>query len=96
MIIYGSRRMTDKLQEFHLSLLGKHLIPVPTVKDLRVTFDKLIFNDHIAKTVSSCCWKLLPVAQTIIESAQQLIFNNIFLLPFAKNLSQNHKNSHSH
>ena len=35
LIIYESRRMTDKLLEFHLSLLGKDLIPVPTAKDLK-------------------------------------------------------------
>ena len=34
LIIYESRRMTDKLPEFHLSLLGKDLIPVLTAKDL--------------------------------------------------------------
>ena len=33
------------------------------------------------------CWKLLPVAQTIIESAQQLIFKYISFT-VRKNLSQ--------
>ncbi|CAB4039059.1 Hypothetical predicted protein [Paramuricea clavata] len=40
LIVYGSRQMMDKLREFHLSLLGNDLVPVQTVKDLGVTFDK--------------------------------------------------------
>ena len=56
LIVYGSRQlMMDKLPVFHLSLLGNDLVPVQTVKDLGVTFDKnLTFNDHTVKTVCSC------------------------------------------
>ena len=47
LIIYGSRQMTAKIQEFRLSLLGKDLEPSQTVKDLGVIFDKnLTFNEH--------------------------------------------------
>jgi hypothetical protein len=36
-------------------ILGNDLVPVQTVKDLGVTFDKnLTFNDHTVKNVSSC------------------------------------------
>ena len=75
LIIYGSRRMTDKLSEFHLSLLGKDLISVPTVKDLGVTFDKnLTFNDHIAKTVSSCMSTL-----GLINRVKMFLKRNVWL-----------------
>ena len=75
LIIYGSRRMTDKLSEFHLSLLGKDLISVPTVKDLGVTFDKnLTFNDHIAKTVSSCMSTL-----GLINQVKMFLKRNVWL-----------------
>jgi len=47
--------MVEKFPEFRHSLLGKALEPSETVQDLGVTFDeKLTFNEHIIKTVSSC------------------------------------------
>ena len=47
--------MISKLQDFRLTLLGKELLPVDSVKDLGVVFDsKLSLNDHIIKTASSC------------------------------------------
>ena len=55
LIVYGNRQMISKLQDFRLTLLGKELLPVDSVKDLGVMFNgKLSFNDHIIKTVSSC------------------------------------------
>ena len=50
LIVYGSRQMISKLQDFRLTLLGKELLPVDSVKDLSVVFDsKLSFNDHTIK-----------------------------------------------
>ena len=47
--------MISKLQDFCLTLLGKELLPVNSVKDLGVVSDSnLSFNDHIIKTASSC------------------------------------------
>ena len=47
--------MTERLPQFHLSLLGKELVPTQSVKDLGVTFDKnLTFNNHVVNTVSPC------------------------------------------
>ena len=46
--------MISKLQDFRLTVLGKELLPVDSVKDLGVVFDsKLSFNDYIIKTASS-------------------------------------------
>ena len=39
LIVYGSQRMMLKLQFFRLTLLGKELLPVDSVKDLGVVFD---------------------------------------------------------
>lgn len=48
LIVYGSRQMISKPQDFVLS-------SVDSVKDLGVVFDrKLSFNHHTTKTVSSC------------------------------------------
>ena len=47
--------MTQRLPQFHLSLLGKEFVPTHSVKDLDVTFDKNVtFNNHVVNTVSSC------------------------------------------
>ena len=55
LIVYGSRQMISKLQDFRLTLLVKELLSVDSVKDLGVVFDsKLSINDHIIKTASSC------------------------------------------
>ena len=49
--------MISKLQDFRLTLLGKELSPVDSVKDLGVVFDsELSFNDHTTKTASSRVW----------------------------------------
>ena len=49
--------MISKLQDFRVTLLGKELLPVDSVKELGVVFDsKLLFNDHTIKTVSSCMY----------------------------------------
>ena len=75
----------DKLPEFHLSLLGKDLIPVPTVKDLGVTFDKnLTFNDHIAKTVSSCMSTLGLINRVKHVFKKELLVMIINALVFSK------------
>ena len=47
--------MTERLPQFHLSLLSKELVPTQSVKDLGVPFGKnLTFNNHVVNTVSSC------------------------------------------
>jgi len=60
LMVFGSRRMALKVPEFKLSLLGKEIIPVQTVKDLGVIFDPtLSFDNHISAAVSSCMSKLV-------------------------------------
>ena len=55
LIVYGSRQMISKIKDFRLTLMGKELLPIDSVKDLGVVFDsKPSFNNHTIKTVSSC------------------------------------------
>ena len=55
LMIFGSRQMTAKTNDFRLSLLGKELVPVKTAKDLGVKLDSNLtfkvseyLNDHHA------------------------------------------------
>ena len=55
LMVFGSRRMALKVPEFKLSLLGKEIIPVQTVKELGVIFDPtLSFDNHISDTHPAC------------------------------------------
>ena len=80
LIVYGSRQMLEKLPEFHISLLGKELVPADFVKDLGVTFDKYVtFNEHTINTVSSCISTLVQI------SCVKHIFNPFPSKRFPKN-----------
>ena len=51
--------MITKAEDFRLTLLGKEITPVASVKDLGVLLDSnLTFNDHVAFTASSCMARL--------------------------------------
>ena len=55
LIVFGSRQMTSKLHEFHLSLLGKDISLVQSARDLGVTLDSnLTFDNNITTSVSEC------------------------------------------
>ena len=48
LVVFGSRQMTTKVNDFRLSLLGKELEPVTVARDLGVMLDaNLTFNEHI-------------------------------------------------
>ena len=65
LLIFGSRKNIAKVNDFHLSLLGKELVPATTAKDLRVILDSnLTFNDHVIQTVSSCMLRLAQIKQS--------------------------------
>ena len=79
--------MISKLQDFRLTLLGKELLPVVSVKDLGVVFDsKLSFNDHIIKTASSCMsalWQISRVKHifrkyTLVTIINSLVFSKLY------------------
>ena len=51
LIIFGSRAMVPKAEDFRVTLLGKEITPVASAKDLGVLLDSnLTFNNHVAFT----------------------------------------------
>ena len=62
LIVFGSRQMTSKLHEFHLSLLGKDISPVQSARDLGVILDpNLTFDNHITTSVPECIARLAQI-----------------------------------
>ena len=64
LIVFGSQQMTSKLYEFHLSLLGKDISSVQSVKDLGVILDtNLTFDTHYNHSVrmSECIAHLVQI-----------------------------------
>ena len=54
-IVFGSRQITSKFHEFHLSLLGKDISAVQSARDLGVILDpNLTFDNHLTTSVSVC------------------------------------------
>lgn len=87
LMVFGSRQMLPKLQDFTLSLLGKELVPVQAAKDLGVTLDPhLTYNYHIVNTVSSCMSRLGQINRvkhafdrgTLITVINALVFSKLF------------------
>ena len=77
--------MTERLPQFHLSLLGKELVPTQSVKDLGVTFDKnLTFNNHIVNTVFSCMSALGQISRVKHVFKEDLRITIINALVFSK------------
>ena len=55
LIVFGSRQITSKLHEFHLSLSGKDISPVQSASDPGVILDpNLTFDNNITTSVSEC------------------------------------------
>ena len=64
LIIFGSRAMVSKVEDFRLTLLGKEITPATVAKDLGVILDPcLTYNDHIASTVSGCMARLGQISR---------------------------------
>ena len=87
LIIFGSRQMATKVEDFRLSLLGKELVPVKVVKDLGIILDsKLTYNEHIITTVSACMKRLGQInrvkhafdQRTLIMIINSLVFSKLF------------------
>ena len=95
-IIFGSRAMVSKAQNFLVNLLGKEIKPVASAKDLGVVLDPILtYNNHPGSTVSSCMAHLGQINQvkhaldrntlTIIINA--LVFNKLYFMFGAKTLN---------
>ena len=72
----GTRQRLQQLPSFSITLLSKHIKPVPVVKDLGVHLDScLSYSDHVVKTVSSCMYILFQ-----INRVKHLLDRNTLLL----------------
>ena len=87
LIIFGSRQMATKVEDFCLSLLGKELVPVKVVKDLGIILDSnLTYNEHIITTVSACMKRLGQInrvkhafdQRTLTIIINSLVFSKLF------------------
>ena len=55
LMVFGSRQLRAKLDDFCFPFMGKDLVSVHTAKDLGVTLDSnLSYDEQVIKTVSSC------------------------------------------
>ena len=79
--------MTSKLNEFHLSLLGKDISPVQSARDLGVILDpNVTFDSHITTTVSECIARLSQInlvkhcldKNTLLTVIHALVFSKMY------------------
>ena len=62
LIVFGTKQMLSRLDDFKLSLLGKELTPCDSVRDLGIYVDsQLSYDEHISKTLSSCPSRLCQI-----------------------------------
>ena len=67
-IVFGSRQMTSKPHECHLSFLGKDISPVQSARDLGVILDpNLTFDNNITTTVSECIARLAQITSNCVK-----------------------------
>ena len=87
LIVFGSRQMTSKLHEFHLSLLGKDISPVQSARDLGVILDpNLRFDNHITTSVPECIARLAQINRvkhcldknTLLTVIHALVFSKMY------------------
>ena len=53
LMVFGSRQLLPRLQDFSVSLLEKDIFPTQTAKDVGVTLDPyLSYDEHIINTVT--------------------------------------------
>ena len=86
-VVFGSRQMTSKLHEFHLSLLGKDISPVQSARDLGVILDpNSTFVNHIMTSVSECIARLTQINRvkhcldknTLLTVIHALVFSKMY------------------
>ena len=87
LIVFGSRQMTSKLHEFHLSLLGEDISLVQSARDLGVILDpNLTFDNHITTSVSECIARLAQINRvkhcldknTLLTVIHALVFSKMY------------------
>ena len=63
LFVLGTIDMLQRLPvDFHVTLLGKKIIPSPSTSDLGLQVDRtLIYDEHVTQTVSSCIGSLCQI-----------------------------------
>jgi hypothetical protein len=55
LMLFGSRKMLPKMEDFSVSVLGGNIVLVDTANDLGMILDShLTYDEHVIKTVSKC------------------------------------------
>ena len=87
LIVFGSRQMTSKLHEFHLSLLGKDISPVQSARDLGVILDpNSTFVNHTTTSVPKGITRLAQINRvrhcwdknTLLTVRHALVFSKMY------------------
>ena len=85
LIAFGSRQVTSKLHEFHLSFLEKDISPVQSARDLGVMLNpNLTFDNHITTTVSECIAHLAKINRVKHCLDKITLLTVIHILAFSK------------
>ena len=87
LIVFGTKQMLSRLDDFKLSLLGEELTPCDSVRDLGICVDpQLSYDEHISKTLSSCASRLCQInrvkhvfdPKTLKLVINALVFSRLF------------------
>ena len=88
LLLLGTRQMLKRVpKDFHITVLGRKITPVPFAKDLEVIMDsELSYNNHISNIVSTCIASLCQINrvkhildyQTLIIIINALIFSKLY------------------
>ena len=88
LLLLGTRQMLRKIpDDIHVTLLGKLIHPVSSVKDLGITIDaSLTYDEHLTNLVSSCAASLCHInrikyvvdRQTLITIIKALVFSKLY------------------
>ena len=87
LMVFGSRQMLPRLQNFSVSVLGKDIFPIQAAKDLGVTLDpNLSYDEHIINTVTTWMSRLGQINRvkhafdnkTLITILNTLVFSKVY------------------
>lgn len=87
LIVFGTKQMLSRLDDFKLSLLGKEVTPCDSVRDIGIYVDsQLSYDEHILKTVSFFVSRLCQInrvkhvfdQKTLKFEINTLVFSRLF------------------
>jgi hypothetical protein len=87
LMLFGSRKMLPKMEDFSVSVLGENIVPVDTANDLGMILDShLTYDEHVIKTVSKCMSYLAQINRvkhvfddkTLLTIINALVFSKLY------------------